>query len=119
MSYLLERFSNGAIIGIKPLSVNGAYRGRRFKTKEHIVWEQIVTLSLPAITIPEPPYEIHFVFGLSSTNADGDNCIKVAQDVISRKYSFNDKMIKKWIVEVEQVKKGKEFFKFQILKYER
>lgn len=102
------------MIGIKPLSVNAAYRGRRFNTKEHIYWERVVLSSLPVIKIPVPPYQINFNFGLSSSAADGDNCIKIAQDVIAKKYGFNDKMIKKWIVEVIKVPKGKEFFQFYL-----
>lgn len=111
---LIESYVNGAMIGIKPLSVNAAYRGRRFNTKEHTVWERLVTASLPNIKIPDPPFMIHFVFGLSSVNADGDNCIKIAQDVIAKKYKFNDKLIKKWIVEVVKIPKGKEYFQFYL-----
>lgn len=111
---LRQSFIDGAKIEIKPMSVNSAYRGRRFNTKEHIHWEQVVLLSLPNIEIPAPPYQIDFTFGLSSVNADGDNCIKIAQDVIAKKYGFNDKHIKRWIVEVIKVDKGKEFFEFHL-----
>lgn len=114
---LQQSFKDGARIGIKPMSVNSAYRGRRFNTKEHIHWEQVVTYSLPSIELPEPPYQIEFTFGLSSSTADGDNCIKIAQDVISKKYGFNDKHIKRWIVEVVKVSKGKEYFEFHLKNY--
>lgn len=109
-----QTFTDGARINIKPMSVNAAYRGRRFNTKEHIQWEQLVLYSLPSIELPPPPYEIAFTFGLSSVNADGDNCIKIAQDVIAKKYGFNDKQIKRWLVEVIKVDKGKEFFEFHL-----
>ena len=34
--------------------------------------------------------------------------------ILSKKYGFNDKLIKKGIVEIEQVKKGYEFLEFKI-----
>ena len=111
---LLHPFLDGARIGLKPLSVNNAYRGRRFSTKEHLRFAEDVSFLLPKIILPEPPYQIEFIFGLSSSNADGDNCIKVVQDVIAKKYGFNDKQIKRWIVDVIKTKKGEEFFEFHL-----
>ena len=66
------------------------------------------------IKIPEPPYEIHFRFGFSNSLSDWDNPVKLAQDILSKKYGFNDKLIRKAIVETEIVKKGKEYIKFEI-----
>ena len=60
---------------------------------------------LPKITIPEAPYQIHFVFGLSSASSDGDNCVKNTQDCIAKYYGFNDKLIKRWIIDVVKTKK--------------
>ena len=102
-------------LNIKPLSINDAYRGRRFVTPEYEKYKSDVAFLLPRkIELPEPPYQIHFKFGFSSMSSDWDNCVKTTQDSIAKKYGFNDKLIKRGIVEVEQVKKGKEFFEFQI-----
>ena len=64
--------------------------------------------------MPEPPYCIYFEFGLSSSLSDGDNCVKTAQDSIADKYGFNDRFIKRWIIDVEKVEKGKEYISFKI-----
>lgn len=101
-------------IKVKPLSLNSAYSGKRYKTKECTAFKRDLYFMLPDIKLPAPPYCIHFKFGVSSASSDGDNLIKVSQDTISERYQFNDKLIKKWIVEVESVKKGFEFIEFKI-----
>jgi hypothetical protein len=100
---------------IKPLSVNSAYKGRRFVTDAHRWFKMNMRQLLPDnYKLPAPPYVIHFEFGLSSGNSDGDNCVKLAQDSIADKYGFNDRYIKRWIIDVEQVKKGHEYISFKI-----
>lgn len=69
---------------------------------------------LPKIIIPEPPFEIYFKFGFSSKASDWDNPIKPIQDILSKKYGFNDKLIRRAVVETEIVKKGKEYFEFEL-----
>jgi len=104
-------------IDIKPLSVNEAWKGKRFKTDSYKVYENSVLWLLPKITIPEPPFVIHFKFGFSSTLSDWDNPVKPFQDILSKKYKFNDKLIRRAIVETEIVEKGKEYIEFEISKY--
>jgi len=41
-------------LNIKPLSVNQAWQGRRFKTHKYHVFERAVLLMLPNITIKPP-----------------------------------------------------------------
>jgi len=101
-------------VNIKPISVNECYKGRRYRTPKYDKYERDLRFILPKIVMPEPPYKIHFVFGLSSLASDGDNCVKNTQDVISKHYGFNDKLIKRWVIEVEKTKKGQEFFKFNL-----
>lgn len=101
-------------ISIKPLSVNDAWMGRRFKSKAYSAYEKLVLLTLKPMTLPLPPYEIYLKFGFSSSASDWDNCIKPLQDCLSKKYGFNDKLIKRGIVETEIVKKGFEYFEFEI-----
>ncbi len=103
-------------VDIKPLSVNSAWQGRRFKSPAYTAFtkEVMFRLNKIKITLPEPPYQIRFKFGFSSSASDWDNCIKPAQDCLATKYGFNDKLIRKGIVETELVKKGQEYFAFEI-----
>lgn len=101
-------------IQIKPLSVNKAWQGRRFKTPEYKEYQKHLTLMLPRLKIPVPPYEIYFKFGMSSLSSDWDNCIKTTQDILAKKYKFNDKLIRRGVVEIESVPKGKEFIEFEL-----
>ena len=102
-------------INVKPLSVNSAWKGKRFRTDAYKSYCTELTWLLPAkIDMPKPPFEIYFKFGLSSANADGDNPIKPTQDIVAKKYGFNDKLIKRWVIEVENVKKGDEFIEFSL-----
>lgn len=102
-------------IKIKPLSVNECWKGQRFKTKAYTIYERTLMLMLPKkIIIPEPPFVLTLEFGFSSSASDWDNPIKPFQDVLSKKYNFNDKLIKKGIVSVEKVKKGQEYVKFKL-----
>lgn len=101
-------------LDIKPISINEAYTGRRRRTEKYNVFKRQISFLLPKLDLPKPPYLIHFEFGFSSLASDGDNCIKAAQDCIAEKYGFNDKLIKRWIVDVEQVPKGSEYIKFKI-----
>ena len=102
-------------VKIKPLSVNDAWRGRRFKTPEYTKYERALMFILPKnIDIPPPPYQIFLKFGFSSASSDWDNCIKTTQDCLAKKYKFNDKLIRRGVVETEMVKKGKEYFEFNL-----
>jgi len=107
-------------IDIKPLSVNEAWRGQRFKTDAYKIFERSLLFMLPKnVIIPEAPFEIHLEFGFSSANSDWDNGIKQFTDVLAKKYGFNDRYIKKGIVVVENVPKGKEYIKFELKHYDK
>lgn len=100
---------------IRPLSVNEGYQGRRFKTPEHKRWQDSVTFLLPNnYKLPDAPYEVYYKFGFSSKSSDWDNCIKHFQDCLSEKYKFNDKLIRKAIIETEIVTKGNEFIEWEL-----
>jgi len=66
-------------LNIKPLSVNRAWHGKRFKSKDYEVYEKLMLVSLPAGKLPEPPYRVFYEFGLSSKLADWDNPCKPTQ----------------------------------------
>jgi len=63
-------------IKIKPLSVNQCWAGQRFKTPKYKAYEKELLYRIPKITIPSPPFEVHYEFGFSSANSDLDNPIK-------------------------------------------
>lgn len=99
---------------IKPLSVNNAWRGRRFKTKDYKEYEKEIIYQLPTIKLPDPPYQIIFEFGLSNKASDWDNPVKPLQDILQKKYKFDDKLIYEGIVRKIIVPKGQEYFSAEI-----
>lgn len=106
-------------IDIKPLSVNEAWKGRRYKTDKYKRFELELLHKLKSMEIPKGKLILTVTFGLSSKNADWDNPIKPFQDVISKKYKFNDRIIYKGIIEKVDVKKGNEFIDFKITSFEK
>jgi len=101
-------------LDIKPLSVNDAWRGRRFKTPEYKRYIRDVLLILRPCKIPDGPLELHLTFGFSSKGSDIDNPIKCFVDCLQKKYGFNDSRIYKLVVIKEVVKKGSEFIEWDI-----
>jgi Holliday junction resolvase RusA-like endonuclease len=103
-------------IKTKAVSLNEAYRGRRFKTPKLAQYKEELNYLLPKIKIPDGKLEVFYRFGLSSKASDYDNCIKAFQDCLQDKYGFNDNRIYKATVEKVDVKKGEEFIEFDIKK---
>lgn len=101
-------------IFIKPLSVNECWQGRRFKTKAYKFYELELLLKLPKLKIPPPPYKIYFEFGMSNIQSDWDNPVKPFQDILQKKYGFNDRNIFEATVKKMKVKKGSEYIYFLI-----
>jgi Holliday junction resolvase RusA-like endonuclease len=104
-------------IDIKPLSVNEAWRGRRFKTPEYKIYEKQVLLLLRPMKIPEGKLEVYLKWGFSSNGSDWDNPIKPFLDCLQKKYDFNDNRIVRAITEKCKVKKGEEFIEFEIKEF--
>lgn len=101
-------------MNVKPLSVNECWQGKRFKTPKYKAYEKELLYTLPKIKIPEPPYKIEFEFGMSNVMSDWDNPVKPLQDIMQKKYGFNDKDVYEASVKKTKVKKGEEFFEFLI-----
>jgi len=103
------------IVEIKPLSVNKAWQGKRFKTKDYKQFEKAMLLMLPKLKINFKAFlKIDVVFGYSSKGSDIDNGLKPLLDCLSKKYGINDNKIYELNVKKEIVKKGQEFIKLQI-----
>ena len=80
-------------INIKPLSVNQAWQGRRFKTQKYKSYERELLYKLPNLTIPKDKLKLTIYFHLSNSNNDIDNSIKPFIDVLQKKYGFNDNKV--------------------------
>ncbi len=102
---------------IKPLSVNKCWQGKRYKTTEYKTYESQMLWLLPAVVLPQPPYEVEYKFGVSSKLADWDNPVKPLQDILQKKYGFDDRDIFRAVVEKEIVPKGEEFIVFDIREF--
>ena len=104
-------------LNIKPLSVNQAWQGRRFKTPKYNKYINDVCMLLPRSKMPNGKMSLEIVFGLSSRAADIDNPLKCFIDCLQKKYEFDDKMIYRLVVEKELVKKGDEYILFKLTDY--
>ena len=101
-------------LNIKALSVNDAWQGRRFKTDKYKKYINDLMIILPALKVPDGRLLLLLEFGFSSAASDFDNPIKPFVDCLQKRYGFNDKVIKRCIIDIESVKKGHEYIKFEI-----
>ena len=101
-------------IPMKPLSVNDAWQGRRFKSDKYEAYETEMLLRLPPGRLPEAPYRVYYEFGFSNKLCDWDNPCKPVQDILQKKYGFNDNEIYEAQVRKRIVKRGKEYIRIKI-----
>ena len=92
-------------LDIKPLSVNDAWRGKRFKTDAYKGYERSLLILLRPLEIPDGQLQIYLEWGFSSSASDWDNPIKAFQDCLQKKYGFNDNKIKLGVVKPVKVKR--------------
>ena len=100
-------------IPIKPLSVNQAWQGKRFKTPAYVKFQRDMLLLLPNVTL-QSISEVHLHFGFSSKLSDLYNATKQSLDCIVKKYGIDDRYINKIVLTKEIVQKGNEFIDIQI-----
>jgi Holliday junction resolvase RusA-like endonuclease len=100
-------------LNIKPLSVNEAWQGSRFKTKAYLRYEKTLLLMLPKKELKNV-HKLFIEFGFSSKLADIDNPVKLILDILQKKYGFNDRDIFELNVKKSIVEKSKEFIKIKI-----
>jgi len=101
-------------INIKPLSVNEAWQGRRFKTPQYKKYEEALLLILKPQKVSANKLKIIYRFGFSSKLADLANPEKLITDILCKKYGFNDNQIYEMQLFKEIVPKGAEFIEFEI-----
>ncbi|TNE75108.1 RusA family crossover junction endodeoxyribonuclease [bacterium] len=105
-------------LDIKPLSVNDAWQGRRYKTDAYRKFEKSMLFLLPKRTIPkDKKLKVQIEYGFSSKASDIDNPCKMLLDVLQKKYGFNDSQIYELIQHKEIVKKGEEFININVTEY--
>ena len=72
------------------------------------------------IDIPDGELALLATFGLSNyKRSDYDNPIKPFQDVLQKKYGFDDSRIQCAFISKERVEKGREFIAFEIVRAEK
>ena len=108
-------------IPIKPLTVNKAYRGRKYKSPEYKEWTEKMDLLLlkhaPPGPLPEGDLFIFFNFGMTLQN-DTDNPVKSAKDRIAKHYGINDRRFRSHAADrIKQPRDGG-FIEFIIKPYE-
>jgi len=96
-------------VNIKPLSVNDAWQGRRFKTPKYKQYEQDLRLLLRPYSIPEGELKLMMQIGFSNRASDIDNPLKPFVDVLQKKYEFNDNRIYELHIKKIIVPRGDEF----------
>jgi len=101
---------------VKPLSVNEAWQGRKFKTDKYKKYEELLLMMLPdiAIDFDKQPLELFIEVGFSNKASDIDNVIKPFVDILQKKYDFNDKYIYRLLVEKKDVSRGDEYIEFYL-----
>lgn len=105
---------NPVKINIKPLTVNQAWKGKRYKTKKYSIFEKECLLSLPNIKISNNYLSIILEYGFSNKLSDIDNPTKMILDILQKRYNFNDNKIYQLLIKKVIVPKGKEYFSFII-----
>lgn len=87
-------------IPLKPLSINEAFQGRRFKTKKCITFCEDFLKIAPRKKMIKGKIEIVYNFYVKNhKQADYDNMIKITQDMLVRcEYIEDDRKIYKAII---------------------
>lgn len=104
-------------INEKPMSVNLAWQGKRFKTQAYKDYEKSMILQMPKGNVdPNEMLRVEFFFAFSNKASDLDNPVKLLMDIAQKKYGFNDKNVFELNVRKCIVKKGEEFIHMGIYK---
>lgn len=102
-------------VNIRPLSVNEAYKGRRFDTDKKKAFVNSLLWMLPKKVDTFDKMQINIKLGFKSGASDIDNHIKAFLDCLQKKYKFNDNRVYRMVLDKEVVKEP--FIEFEILEY--
>jgi len=106
-----------ASTGLKPLSANQAFTGKKVKTAAYRKYENHLLRTLPDRIIPAGLLVLRALVRYSSKLSDLDNALKPFIDVLQKRYGFNDNKIYKLEIFKEIVAKGKEEIVFELVPY--
>jgi Holliday junction resolvase RusA-like endonuclease len=98
---------------VKPLSVNEAWKGSRYKTDKYRNYEKKVLSMLPNIEIKEFK-QLKITYGFSNMMSDIDNPTKLVLDIMQKKYGVNDRDLIYLVLHKEKVSKGSEFIEIEM-----
>ena len=106
-------------IPIKALSVNRAWRGRRFRSKAYNEFRRVVDVFLNKIRPtkpPEKPLMFHAEWGVSNSVSDTDNPCKPFLDVLFEWWDMKtkDHLVEFIMLEKTKTPKSKEFIRFHV-----
>jgi len=104
--------------GLKPLSANESYLGKKVKSKKYRMYESHLQRTLPDIEMPEGLLKLTIEVYYSNKLSDVDNALKPFIDVLQKRYDFNDNRIYRLDVEKFIVPKGEEDIRFLIEPYD-
>ena len=97
---------------IKPLSINVAFQGKRFKTPAYNKYEKKMLQMLPERVINDFS-KVKITYGFSNMASDIDNPTKLVLDILQKKYNVNDRDIIYLVLHKEKTKKGEEFIEIE------
>lgn len=102
-------------VNIKPMTVNQAWQGRRYKTPKYKKWGEQIKWLLPyQKEVPRGRLILSVRFGVSSKLSDLDNLLKPFIDSLQDNYGFNDRQIYATASIKVDVPKGEEFIEFKL-----
>lgn len=105
-------------LDIKPLSINQAWQGKRFKTPKYdkFIKESLTQMPTKKLKLSDMIH-VSLVFGFSSKLADIDNGVKPILDILTKKYGIDDRYIYGLEVQKKIVPKGQEYINITIRDY--
>ena len=101
----------------KPLSINKAFQGRRFKSKEYIKYEKELMYLLPKQKERiDGKFAIHIDFYVKNVNGcDVDNFVKCFLDILKKAEYIKDDRYMYWLsARKHKAKAGEDRIKFKI-----
>jgi Holliday junction resolvase RusA-like endonuclease len=110
----MSLFRMEVTLNIKPISINQAFQGRRFKTPVYKSFEKEMLLKMPSLILPKSPFKLTITYGFSNILCDLDNPTKLVTDIMQKKYMFNDRDIYEMVLYKKIVKKGMEYITYKL-----